>query len=126
MRFDNTAFRGFSSKSFSVYLTESELDKIYNIDLSKQPELDIVRDAFCVLCETALRISDYPKADQNIKTDEDGTKLLCITQQKTGKSIIIPVSVRLQEILKKYNGSLPKFRISISIKNQDGCLSLWH
>lgn len=107
-QFQYSAFRGFSSNSFAVYLTKSELDKIYNIDLTKHPELDIARDAFMVLNETALRISDYSKVDVNIRKSEDGTQLLYVTQSKTGGSVVIPLSSRLEDILKKYDGNLPK------------------
>lgn len=107
-QFEYSAFKGFPSESFSVYLTKSELDKIYNADLSKHPELDIARDCFLVLCETALRISDYQKVDVSIRKSEDGTKLIYISQSKTGGQVVIPLSARLEEILKKYNGQLPK------------------
>lgn len=106
--FEHSAFKGFGSKSFSIYLTVTELDKIYNIDLSKHPELDIARDAFMVLAETALRVSDYPKVALNIRKSEDGTKLLHITQTKTGGDVVIPLSDRLEAILGKYKGSLPR------------------
>lgn len=106
--FQYSTFKGFSSNSFSVYLTKSELDKIYNINLSKHPELDVARDAWMVLNETALRISDYSKVDINIRKSEDGTKLLYVTQSKTGAPVVIPLSTRLEDILKKYKGNLPK------------------
>jgi len=108
--FQFRAFRGISKKSFNIYLTETELDKIYNKDLSGNPDYDKARDAFITLCETGLRISDYAKVDVNIKTDESGTKLIHLTQAKTDGEVVIPVSARLQEILDKYNGTLPKVR----------------
>jgi integrase len=106
--FQYSAFRGFTTESFSIYLTKSEIDKIYNIDLSGHPELDKSRDAFLTLCETGLRISDYQKVDLSIRQDETGTKLIYITQTKTGGQVVIPLSARLETILKKYNGDLPK------------------
>jgi len=106
--FEYSSFKGIRSESFSVYLTKSELDKIYNKDLSSFPELDIARDAFMVLCETALRISDYQKVDVSIRKSEDGTKLIYITQRKTGGQVIIPLSARLEQILTKYKDQLPK------------------
>jgi integrase len=126
-QFEYSAFAGISTKSFSIYLTKSELDKMYNIDLTSFPEnkpdlpgdkpekskftnneLDIARDAFLVLCETALRISDYQKVDVSIRKSEDETKLIYITQSKTGGQVIIPLSARLETILKKYDARLPK------------------
>ena len=102
-QFEYSAFKGITSESFSVYLTTYELEKIANKDLSGNPELDMARDAFIVLCETALRISDYSKVDVSIRESQDGTKLIYITQTKTKGSIVIPCSFRLEKILQKYN-----------------------
>jgi len=106
--FMHSAFRVFTSETFAVYLTRIELDKIYNIDLSNNHELDIARDAFMVLCETALRISDYRKVDVSIRKSEDGIKLIHLAQSKTGNVIVIPLSARLEAILQKYNNKLPR------------------
>ena len=94
-------------EAFSIYLTAEEVDKIYSLDLSGRPELDIARDAFIVLCETALRISDYSKVDLNVR-ERNGKKFIHIQQQKTGGRVIIPLTYRMQEILAKYGGSLPQ------------------
>lgn len=107
-QFEFSSFKGLRKESFSVYLTKSELDKIYNLDLPKGSEIDIARDCFMVLCETALRISDYSKVDVSIRKSEDGTKLIYITQSKTGGQVVIPCSARLEEILNKYNDKLPR------------------
>jgi hypothetical protein len=106
--FMHSAFRGLSRESFSVYLTNAELEKICNLDLTSDSKLDIVRDAFITMCETALRVSDYKKVDVNIRTGEDGMKLIYITQTKTKGEIVIPCSARLSGILEKYNGKLPR------------------
>jgi len=108
--FQFRSFKGISKKSFNIYLNNSELDAIYNKDLSDNLEWEQARDAFIVLCETGLRISDYSKVDLSIRTDENDTKLIHLTQAKTDSEVVIPVSLRLQRILDKYNGSLPKVR----------------
>jgi len=95
-----------SSESFSIYLTEEEVEKIYRYDLKGFPVMEKARDAFIVLCETAIRISDYSKVDVNIRTVE-GKKLIYLTQEKTSKPVVIAVSSRLAELLKKYNNQLP-------------------
>jgi integrase len=107
-QFEHSAFKMLKSESYSVFLTLDEIDKIYNVDLSGSPKLDKSRDAFLALCETGLRISDYKKIPENIRTDANGTKLIYITQEKTGNPIVIPLSQRLEAIIKKYDGSLPK------------------
>jgi len=105
--FEYSAFKGISSESFSIYLTKSELDKLYNIDLSNDNDLEKARDAFLTLCETGLRISDYSQVDVNIRT-EDGRKYIYLNQHKTGGQVIIPLSIRLEGILKRYDGKLPR------------------
>lgn len=95
-----------SSDSYSVYLTEEEVEKIYKYDLKQFPVMEKARDAFIVLCETAIRISDYKKIDINVRTVEK-RKLIYLTQEKTSKPVVIAVSARLEELLKKYDNNLP-------------------
>jgi integrase len=108
--FQFRSFKGISKKSFNIYLNNSELDLIYNKDLSDNPEYDKARDAFIVLCETGLRISDYTKVDVSIRKSEDGINLIHLSQTKTDGEVVIPVSARLQKILDKYKGTLPRVR----------------
>jgi site-specific recombinase XerD len=104
---NKSVFRGIAEDSFSVYLTEAELDKIYKKDLQQFPRMELARDAFIVLCETALRVSDYPKINFSIRK-VGKVNLIYITQTKTGGEVVIPLSARLEEILNKYNGKLPR------------------
>lgn len=97
--FMESAFSGFSEEGHAVYLTTDEVEKIYN----HPTKLEKSRDAFIVLCETALRISDYRKVDVSIKGN-----FIHIYQTKTGSKVIIPLSYRMKAILEKYNGRLPK------------------
>jgi len=108
--FQFRSFKGISKRSFNIYLTESELDLIYNKELPVGSELDQARDAFLTLCETGLRISDYNKVDVIIRAGEDGVKLIHLSQEKTDSEVVIPISTRLQKILDKHNGTLPKIR----------------
>lgn len=105
--FEYEAFRGITEKSFSIYLTETELDKIYTHDLKFFPRMALARDKFIALSETALRISDYDKIDLNIRTIE-GTKFIDVIQTKTGGRVVIPLTPRLEAILIKYENKLPK------------------
>ena len=93
-------------KSFSVYLTIDEIEKIYKYNLKSFPRMELARDTFIVLCETAIRISDYKQVALNIR-EVEGKKLIYITQTKTGGEVVIPASTRILEILKKYNNKLP-------------------
>lgn len=104
--FLENAFSGFEEEAFTVYLTEAEVEKIYKYDLSKFPRMELARDAFIVLCETALRISDYSKIDLSIR-ETNGKKLIYINQTKTGGLVVIPCTARMNSILNKYGGKLP-------------------
>lgn len=104
---NRSVFRGINEDAFSVYLTEEEIQTIYEKDLSIDPTMEKSRDAFIVLCETALRVSDYPKVGVSIR-EKNGGKLIYITQTKTGGEVIIPLSRRLEALLKKYGGNLPQ------------------
>ncbi len=101
------SFPVFTEDIYTTYLTEDEVELIYKHDLSKYPRMELARDAFIVLCETAVRISDYPKIEFNIRK-VGGKELIFITQQKTTQPVVIPLSRRLKAILKKYNGTLPR------------------
>lgn len=103
-----------------IYLTETELQKIYNIDFSDKTQyltlsakdnpikvsfetLDKARDLFLIGCYTGLRVSDYNNIKQhNIKND-----YIDIYQTKTGQRVVIPIFPTVRQILDKYNGKAP-------------------
>jgi integrase len=90
-----------------IYLTESELLSMYNMDLSKNPKLDRVRDLFLVGAYTGLRFSDFTGIKQeNIYSNEYG-KFLKIKTMKTGTMVVIPLHWMVKDILSKYSGKLP-------------------
>lgn len=92
----------------NVYLTESELKRIKELDLSKDRVLDIARDVFLIGCYTAQRFSDFSRiTPDNIKDLED-TKVIDMIQKKTRERVIIPIKPELDQILKKYNYQVPK------------------
>ncbi len=84
----------------TVYLNKSELQTLYELDLSEAPRLDKVRDLFLVGCWTGLRFSDFSDISPKcIKGD-----FLTIKTQKTGKEVIIPIHDYVRKIMNKYNG----------------------
>jgi site-specific recombinase XerD len=91
-----------------VYLNENELQLIYDLDLSTRPALERVRDLFIVGANTTLRFSDFGNIHpENIQQTPTG-KVLRIATQKTGAKVVIPLSRKVEEILSKYDGNLPK------------------
>ena len=103
------AFRATSVETDSIYLSEKELKLIYNLDLSKDPLLDVARDVFLVGCWTAQRFSDYSRiSKENIMVLNGGVKVIDLIQVKTGQRVKVPIRPELEKILKKYDYTLPK------------------
>ena len=98
------AIQGVTEKADSVYLTESELQKIYELDLSAQPTLDQIRDMFLIGCWTGLRFSDFSQ----IKQDDVRDNRIRVLTQKTTQRVTIPAHPVVKSILEKYGYILPK------------------
>ena len=106
---ESRKFRVLTADVENIYLTESEIRAIANLDLSDNKHKDIARDVFLVGCYTAQRFSDYSTINEgNIRTLESGQLVIDLKQQKTGNHVIIPVRPELQAILDKYENRLPK------------------
>ena len=91
----------------AVYLSQQELDSLANLDLSKEPRNERVRDLFLIGCHTAQRFSDYSRiCPQFIKT-KDGKKYLDLIQKKTKQRVVFPIRPALERLLKKYEYSAP-------------------
>jgi site-specific recombinase XerD len=94
-------FNVVTSESHAIYLTLEEIDKLWLHKCDSERE-EIARDCFIVLCETALRISDYEKISIGIRGN-----FIDIYQKKTSVQVSIPLTSRMRVILQKYNGKLP-------------------
>ncbi len=106
---DNDDFRILKTDVDSIYLTETDLQKLRNLDLTENKVFDLTRDVFLVGCYTAQRFSDYSRINKTqIKTLDNGTKVIELKQQKTGEQVTIPIKPELMEILNKYKFNLPK------------------
>lgn len=71
--------------------------------------LEEAKDVFVVGCLTGQRVSDYKRVSSDmIVTLRDGKKYVCLVQEKTGKEVFLPYDERLEAILMKYGGKLPK------------------
>lgn len=91
-----------------IYLTLEELERMYNEDLKENSKLERVRDTFIVGCFTGLRFSDFTKLQpQHFKKIGD-VEVLEIVTQKTNQKVTIPIHPKVQSILKKYDGIMPR------------------
>ena len=86
-----------------VYLDESEIEKIYQLDLRNQTRLERVRDTFIIACHTGLRFKDLGWIHSSLIVDN----VLRLKQCKTKGNIFLPIHPRVNEILSKYGGDIP-------------------
>jgi len=112
-----------ADQAHNIYLTESELSKIYQLDLSNNPKLDLARDLFLVGAHTGLRVSDF----NNLKPDDlmeyKGNDYLKVKTSKTDKEVFIPLRSEVKSIFKKY-GNRPPHKMPdqhINYKIKDVC-----
>ncbi|MDR2384368.1 MAG: site-specific integrase [Tannerella sp.] len=105
----------------SIYLNINEIEKIYNLEFTKElllkygyenrknnlqkaiQSLNEERDRFLIGCYTALRHSDYSRID----VLNFNSELVSIWTVKKDKKVYIPIHYRLREIMKRRNNVLP-------------------
>lgn len=102
-------FRVIAEESDSIYLTDEELNELFELDLSGGPRLEKVRDLFLVGCYTGLRYSDFTE----IRQENIINGFIHITTKKTSEKVVIPFHPIVKAIFKKYRGHFPE-----SISNQ--------
>ena len=97
-----------SDKRTEIYLTNEELDAMYEMELTGIEES--VRDLFILGCLSCQRHGDYNSfTRENFKTLADGTEVICLIQQKTKNYVEIPIlDERVHEICRKYDYDFPK------------------
>ena len=106
-RFEQIKLR--KKKTPVVYLDYSELDKITALkDAELGDRLTKAKDWLIISCYTGQRVSDFLSYDAKNIRDIDGVRLLDIIQQKTKKSVSIPILPEVQKILDKYKGVFPE------------------
>ena len=62
--------------SDAVYLSETEIMKLYNFDLSTNKRLEAVRDLFVFGCNVGLRYSDYSNVKPQNIIEVDGQQFI--------------------------------------------------
>ena len=102
--FTKTEFKTINEETQSIYLTIDELQKISNLDLSKNKRLEPVRDMFLIACFTGLRFSDL----KQLRKEHFYNDVIKIKTIKTGQTVTIPLHATVREICNKYNYSLPR------------------
>ena len=105
---ERKAFKTISEPTDSIYLTEAELKKLFELDLSDNKPFEVVRDVFLCGCYTAQRYSDYSKINKSNIREIDGKRFIELIQKKTGERCLVPVRPEMETILKRYDYDLAK------------------
>lgn len=107
LMFKNKNFKTVREEVNNIYLDETELRRMMDLDLSKNKTLERVRDLFIVGCYTGLRFSDFSQLKkENIVGETFKLKTI-----KTNEWVTIPLMDVVKRIMKKYKdnaNSLPK------------------
>ncbi len=112
--YKNTRRLGVSKEAVQkIYLTLSELQTLFELDLSAKPRLARVRDLFLIGAFTGLRFSDFTQIRPEHFRKVDSVEVIQIDTQKTGERVVIPLHPYVKEILARNGGQPP-----IGITNQ--------
>lgn len=99
-------FKGFTVDAPKVILTVKELEQIKKTTLISENH-QLARDWLIIGCYTGQRVSDLLRMKKNLIKSLQGFEFIVITQQKTKKTVQIPIHSEVREILKKRNGNFP-------------------
>jgi integrase len=100
----NTDFKTISNETNDIYLTENEINKIFEFDFTHNERLENARDFFIIGLWTGLRVSDFLRLEKtHLKND-----LIEIKTQKTKTIVVIPIHEQIKKILLKRNGNFPR------------------
>ena len=103
-QYRHSEFSTISNKTNDVYLTEDEINAVFNHDFSNSERLDNVRDNFIFGLRTGLRISDFLSLQQFHFKGE----FIEIETKKTAHKVVIPMHQQIKNILTKRSGELPR------------------
>ena len=101
-------YKVLKEEAYNVYLTESELESIWKLDLSHDQRKELARDLFLIGAYTGLRVSDYNNLNKDNFKEIDGNLFVEVETKKTGARVVVPVHPIVKSILDKNNGKPPK------------------
>lgn len=112
---NNNSFKKFTAKkqqAMKIYLNDTELQKIFDLNLDDNKRLMQYRDSFLIGCYTGLRFSDF----STLTKDNISGDFIKIKTDKTNAFVVIPINSNLRTILNKYD-VLPSFSTQTLNKN---------
>ncbi len=95
------------TKVDKVFLTFKEITRIEKTPMFSQ-YLENAKDWLIIGCYIGQRVSDLLELTSDNIVKVDGIFTIELTQKKTGKKVIIPVTDPIEQILNKRNGQFPR------------------
>lgn len=111
-KYDRKLFKIKGYEPDIIVLTQEEINKIENVDLSQNIALDKVRDIFLFSVYTGQRFSDI----KNLQFNDIINNLWYLRTQKTSESNYIPLSSKAISIVNKYKDNDESFKVISSQK----------
>lgn len=102
-QYKSSEFSAIKTETLDVYLTDTEINKVFKHDFNTDLRLSNARNHFIFGLRTGLRVSDFLKLDEK-HIDE---KFITITTQKTKQKVVIPIHKQVKFIIDSNNGELP-------------------
>jgi hypothetical protein len=98
-------------KGSFIYLTKDELQRIESVQFESE-RLDNVRDWLLISCETGQRISDFMRFNKDMLAEREMANgetrtFVNFIQEKTKRNMSLPLTARVENILKKRDGDFP-------------------
>lgn len=101
-------FKLISQKTNRPSLTQTDLEKLIELDLSNNHSLDKVKDIFLFSVYTGIRFQDAQNLTIKNLTKEKKNYFIQFVQDKTGEAISIPIFSVAKNIIDKYNDSVER------------------
>ncbi len=100
-----TNFKLVTVKSERSFLSQGDLSRIIELDLSHNESLDRVRDIFLFSCYTGLRFQDAQNLTEENLTSLNRKHFIRFIQEKTSGPVDIPLLPIAKSIIDKYKNS---------------------
>ncbi len=113
MQYKNSKFSFSEVETEHVYLTEIELNKLYEFKF-QNTKMEQVKDLFIFGAWVGLRFSDFSNIKPENIVQDEGDHFIKIVTQKTKELVIIPCNAIVLEIFQKYHHTANKLPKTLS------------
>lgn len=96
----------------AIYLTEKELERMFEVDLSQDKIMELARDIFLIGCYIGQRVSDYNGLTENDIVELNGILYFKIRQSKTKSDVLCPITKEVSEIMRLRHNNLPPKKLN--------------